>query len=125
MTTERMGIYKCEQCGKIVEVLHEGDGTLVCCGEPMKRTLENTVDAAVEKHVPVVEAIDGGFKVTVGQVPHPMVEDHWIEWIELTAGAKTYRAFLDPGDAPEASFLVEADSPQARAYCNQHGLWKG
>ncbi|MGQ9689660.1 MAG: desulfoferrodoxin [Desulfobaccales bacterium] len=122
--TERLQVYKCEICGNIVEVLHTGAGELVCCGAPMKVYVENTVDAAKEKHVPVVEKIAGGFKVKVGSVPHPMEEAHYIEWIELIADGKAYREFLQPGQAPEATFEVKADKVTAREYCNLHGLWK-
>ena len=93
---ERLQIYKCEVCGNIVEVLHEGQGELVCCGEPMKLFVENTVDAAKEKHVPVVEKTAEGFKVKVGSVAHPMEEKDYIEWIELIADGNTYRTFLKP-----------------------------
>ncbi|MFH1615180.1 MAG: desulfoferrodoxin [Planctomycetota bacterium] len=122
---KRLGIYKCEECGNIVEVLHEGPGELVCCGQPMKLYVENTVDAAKEKHVPVIEKISGGFKVRVGSTAHPMEEKHYIEWIELLAGNKAYREFLKPGSVPEAIFAVEAETVTAREYCNLHGLWKG
>lgn len=124
MATKKLEIYKCTVCGNIVEVIHEGEGELVCCGQPMKQLVENTVDAAKEKHVPVVEKIDGGYKVTVGSVPHPMEEKHLIEWIELVADGKSYRQFLQPGDAPEATFAVEASEVSAREHCNLHGLWK-
>ncbi len=123
--TARLEIYKCEVCGNIVEVLHEGAGELVCCGAPMKLYKENDVDAAVEKHVPVIEKVDGGFKVVVGSTLHPMEEKHYIEWIEVIADGKAYRAFLKPGDAPEAVFNIEAGEITAREYCNVHGLWKG
>jgi superoxide reductase len=122
---KRMEVYKCEVCGNIVEVLHGGAGQLVCCGKPMKLLVENTTDAAKEKHVPVVEKVAGGYKVRVGSVPHPMEEKHFIEWIELVAGDKAYRQFLSPGSAPEAFFGVEAAAVFAREYCNIHGLWKG
>ncbi len=121
---ERLEIYKCEICGNIVEVLHGGHGELVCCGEAMKRFIENTVDAAREKHVPVVERTAGGFKVKVGSVPHPMEEKHYIEWIEVIADGEAYRQFLKPGEAPEASFDIPAQQVTAREYCNLHGLWK-
>jgi superoxide reductase len=124
MATKIMEVYKCELCGNMVESIHSGGGELVCCGQPMKRFEENTVDAAREKHVPVVEKIDGGYKVKVGDVNHPMVDDHYIEWIEIIAGDKSYREFLAPGKAPEASFLVDSPTVTARAYCNLHGLWK-
>jgi len=122
---ERLQVYKCELCGNIVEVLHGGAGELVCCGQPMVLLQENTVDAAKEKHVPVVEKIDGGFKVSVGSVPHPMEEKHYIEWIELVADGKAYIQFLNPGDVPEAVFMIDAASATAREFCNLHGLWKG
>jgi len=122
--TERLQVYKCEICGNIVEVLHVGAGTLVCCGQPMTLLVENAVDAATEKHVPVVEKIDGGFKVTIGSVAHPMEEAHYIEWIELLVGERGCRTFLKPGEAPEAVFAVDAAEASARAYCNLHGLWK-
>jgi len=121
---ERLDVFKCDICGHIVEVLHKGAGELVCCGKPMNRLVENTVDAAKEKHVPVVEKIDGGVKVKVGEVAHPMEEKHWIEWVEIIADDKAYRQFLNPGEAPEATFDVEADQVTAREYCNLHGLWK-
>ena len=121
---EKLQIYKCMMCGNIVEVLHGGVGELVCCGEPMKRLTENTVDAAKEKHVPVVEAAEGGVKVKVGSTAHPMEEKHYIEWIEVIADGRVYRQFLKPGGAPEAFFPVEAAGVVAREYCNLHGLWK-
>ena len=123
--TERLQIYKCEVCGTIVEVLHEGQGELVCCGQPMKLFVENTVDAAREKHVPVMEKTASGFKVKVGSVAHPMEEKHYIEWIEVIVDGKEYREFLKPGDAPEATFDVKGERITAREYCNLHGLWKG
>lgn len=122
--TERLQIFKCEVCGNIVEVIHEGKGELVCCKQPMKLFVENTVDAAKEKHVPVVEKTAGGVKVTVGSVAHPMEEKHYIEWIEIIADGKAYRQFLNPGDAPEATFAISAEQVTAREYCNLHGLWK-
>ena len=122
---EELQIYKCMTCGNIVEVLHGGVGELVCCGKPMDKLVEKTADAATEKHVPVIERIDGGYKVKVGSVPHPMEEKHYIEWIELLADGKAHRQFLKPGDTPEAVFNVELDSVSAREYCNIHGLWKG
>uniref|UniRef100_A0A7C4RQ39 Desulfoferrodoxin n=1 Tax=Desulfatirhabdium butyrativorans TaxID=340467 RepID=A0A7C4RQ39_9BACT len=121
---EKLGIYKCDICGNIVEVLHAGGGELVCCGQPMKLMVENTVDAAKEKHVPVIEKAAGGYLVKVGSVSHPMEEKHYIEWIELLADGKAYRQFLAPGQKPEAFFAVEAASVSAREYCNLHGLWK-
>jgi len=116
-------IYKCALCGNIVEVVHAGDGVLVCCGEPMGLLTENTVDAAKEKHVPVIEKVAGGYRVTIGSVPHPMEEKHYIEWIELIADGKAYRQFLKPGEVATTVFCVEAASVTARELCNLHGLW--
>ncbi|MHC4388553.1 MAG: desulfoferrodoxin [Planctomycetota bacterium] len=122
---EKLQIYKCSVCGNIVEVLHGGIGELVCCGKPMQGLVENTTDAAKEKHVPVIEKAEAGYKVTVGSVAHPMEQKHYIEWIELLADGKAYRQFLEPGMAPQAEFCVTADSVGAREHCNLHGLWKG
>jgi superoxide reductase len=120
----KLEVYKCTLCGNIVMVMHGGDGELVCCGQPMKKMAENTSDGAKEKHVPVVEKIQGGYKVKVGSVAHPMEEKHYIEWIELLADGNSYRAFLAPGQEPKAFFPVKAEKVQAREYCNLHGLWK-
>jgi len=117
-------IYKCSECGNIVEVIHVGGGQLVCCGQPMALQEENTVDASKEKHVPVIEKTDKGFLVKVGSVPHPMEDAHYIEWIEVISGEKSCRKYLKPGDAPEAEFEIEAETVEARAYCNLHGLWR-
>jgi len=119
-------VYKCEACGNIVIVAHGGEGDLVCCGENMKLFTENTVDAAKEKHVPVIEKDGDKVTVTVGSVPHPMEEKHWIEWIELTVDGKVYTARLNPGDEPKATFCLcglQGKSIKAREYCNLHGLW--
>lgn len=122
--TERIQVYRCEVCGNIIEVVHASKGRLVCCGQPMKLLEENTVDAAREKHVPVIEKTGRGFKVKVGSVAHPMEEKHYIEWIQVIAEGKAYRQFLKPGDAPEAEFCIDAAKITARAYCNLHGHWK-
>lgn len=122
--TQVKQIYKCLTCGNIVEVLHAGEGELVCCGEPMVLISENTVDAAKEKHVPVLERTADGWWVKVGAVPHPMEEKHYIEWIELIADGASYRVFLKPGHEPKAFFPVKAEKVSAREYCNLHGLWK-
>lgn len=121
--TKVLEIYKCELCGNIVEVTHAGGGDLVCCGQDMKLLAENTVDAAKEKHVPVIEVGNGSVKVTIGSVAHPMEEKHYIEWIELIADGKVYRQALNPGDAPTATFNVTAKQVTARELCNLHGLW--
>ena len=122
--TEKLQIYKCEVCGNIVEMLHAGAGQLVCCGQPMTLFKENTTDATKEKHVPVIEKTAAGITVKVGSVAHPMEEKHYIEWIEVIADGKAYRKFLNPGEAPEATFELKAEKVTAREYCNLHGLWK-
>ncbi len=122
--TEKRQIYKCDICGNIVEVLHNGAGELVCCGEPMRLVKENTVDASKEKHVPVIERKGEMITVKVGSVAHPMEEKHYIEWIELVADGRSYRKYLKPGDKPEATFMCKAENLTAREYCNLHGLWK-
>jgi superoxide reductase len=121
---KRLEVFKCEICGHIIEVLHGGAGSLVCCGQPMVQLQENTVDAATEKHVPVVEKVDSGYKVKVGSVAHPMEEKHYIEWVELIAGDNVQRQFLNPGEAPEATFTTDAAEVTAREFCNLHGLWR-
>ncbi|MCX6357737.1 MAG: desulfoferrodoxin [Candidatus Aureabacteria bacterium] len=122
--TGRLQVYRCGVCGNMVEVIHAGAGALVCCGEEMALLVENSVDAAREKHVPIIEKFQGGVRIKIGSVPHPMEEKHYIEWIELLAGGIAYRRFLKPGDKPEAEFSVAAAQLAAREYCNLHGLWK-
>jgi superoxide reductase len=121
---KKLEIYKCMVCGNIIEVLHGGDGELVCCGQPMENLAEKTADQGKEKHVPVIEKISGGYKVKVGSIPHPMEEKHYIEWIEILADGAAYRKFLNPGDAPEAVFNLKANTVTAREHCNIHGLWR-
>lgn len=122
--TKNNQVYQCSICGNITEVVHESKGTLSCCGKPMDLLEENTIDAAVEKHIPVIEKTDGGYKVTVGEVDHPMIDKHYIEWIEILAGNQVLRKHLKPGEAPEAIFQTDATDVIARGYCNLHGLWK-
>ncbi|MBE0500378.1 MAG: desulfoferrodoxin [Desulfuromonadales bacterium] len=117
-------VYKCDICGNIVETVQGGKGSLVCCGEVMALLAENTVDAAKEKHVPVIERSSGTIKVKVGSVAHPMEEAHYIQWVEILADGKSYTQFLKPGDAPEATFKIDAKEVTAREYCNLHGHWK-
>jgi len=125
---KRLQVYQCGKCGNIVMAMHAGGGTLVCCGQDMDLLEEKTADSATEKHVPVIEKIDekvdGGVKVKVGSVPHPMEDKHFIEWIELQAGDAAYVQFLEPGGSPEAVFKTDAADPCAREFCNVHGLWK-
>ena len=124
--TKLRQVYKCNVCGNIVEVVHASGGELVCCNQPMILMVENSTDAATEKHVPVIEKTDGGVKVTVGSVAHPMEAKHYIEWIELLVDGKVLRQELKPGGEPVAMFKgVTSDAVTAREYCSLHGLWKG
>ncbi|MCF6179006.1 MAG: desulfoferrodoxin [Geopsychrobacter sp.] len=121
---KQLEIYKCPICGNLVEVLHGAAGALVCCGQEMDLLTENTTDAATEKHVPVISVSGNTVKVQVGSVPHPMQDDHYIEWIELIADGKSYTQFLQPGEAAEATFEVAgASNLSVREYCNLHGHW--
>lgn len=120
---EALKIYKCEICGNIVELLHEGEGELICCGQPMKLLQEKTEDLGKEKHVPVIEKTKKGIKVKIGSIPHPMEEKHYIEFIEVISDGKSYKEFLKPGMKPEAEFPIK-DFEVVREYCNIHGLWR-
>lgn len=122
--TKQKQVYQCGMCGNITEVLHAGAGTLVCCGKPMNLLEENTKDAATEKHVPIISKIEGGYKVTVGEVHHPMADDHYIEWIELVSESQILRKYLAPGQTPEAVFYTKETDVYAREFCNLHGHWK-
>lgn len=120
--TELKEIYKCEVCGNIVEVLHTGEGELVCCGKPMVLQKENSEGEYAEKHAPVVEEQDGRFKVKIGKIEHPMEQEHYIEWIEASSDSGEYcKKFLKPSDKPEAVFDFKPS--KSRMYCNVHGLW--
>ncbi len=121
--TELFQVYRCKICGNIVEVLHTGRGTLVCCGQPMELQKEQTADYTTEKHVPVVEETKDGIRVTVGSTLHPMTDKHWIEWVQVIVDGKSYRQFLKPGDKPVAEFKVKGKEIMAREYCNIHFLW--
>jgi len=120
----RNQMYKCEHCGNIVEVVQGGGPKVRCCGQAMTFLEENSQDAAQEKHVPVVEEVEGGILVKVGEVAHPMTDEHWIPWIEVIQGETTLRKYLLPGDKPEAFFAGVTGPVVARAYCNLHGNWK-
>lgn len=123
---ERLELYKCEVCGNIVLVMHGGRGALVCCGKPMQLQKPGTVDASLEKHVPVIEKRGEVYKVKVGSSPHVMTEEHYIEWIELhTDDNRVYIKFLKPGDEPEAEFIVKANKVIAKEWCNLHAYWEG
>ncbi|MEN8154592.1 MAG: desulfoferrodoxin [Acidobacteriota bacterium] len=121
--SKKSQVYKCDICGSIVNVLHGGAGTLVCCNQPMTLQTENTTDAATEKHVPVVKKIDSGYEVVVGSVEHPMSEEHHIEWVELIADGISYFKYFTPEESPVATFITNATDVKVRAYCNLHGLW--
>lgn len=122
---EKREVYKCSLCGNLVQGLWNGDPSISCCGQEMEKLVPNTVDAAVEKHVPVI--VKEGSKVTVkvGEAPHPMTPEHYILFVEVLAGDKVYRHEFQEGDTvAEATFTIEADDLVARAYCNLHGFWK-
>jgi superoxide reductase len=124
---KRHSVYKCAICGNIVEVLQAGGGTLTCCGQEMDFQEGATADTSLEKHVPYIEKIAGGYLVKIGEKQdHPMMDAHYIVWIELTTDLGNYRRFLKPGEKPEAIFLTseEETAIHAREYCNLHGLWK-
>lgn len=97
---------------------------MVCCGRPMTRLEGNTTDASMEKHVPMVEKVAGGYKITVGSTPHPMSAEHYIQWIELLTPTEVLRKELQPTDRPEATFVTDSECVGVREYCNLHGLWK-
>lgn len=120
---EEIVFLRCSICGNIVGLVKNGGGQLVCCGKPMGKLEPNTADAAVEKHVPVVERKDGKLYVKVSSIEHPMTEDHYIEWIAITDGISTQRIALSPSAKPEAIFCDRNDV-EVYAYCNLHGLWK-
>lgn len=123
--TDLRELYVCKICGNVVEIAHEGAASLVCCNQNMEKLTANTKDASLEKHVPVIEKIDGGIKVKIGSAEHPMEEKHYIKFIEVLMKNRVIRAELAPNQAPEATFLVNADEVQeVREYCNLHGLWK-
>jgi superoxide reductase len=122
--TNRAEIYKCGICGNIVEVLHTGDGQLVCCGQPMTLLDPKTEDEGQEKHVPVIEKTETGIKVKVGSIQHPMEEAHYIEFIEAMSDDVILRKYLNPGDLPEAEFKGLDENVTVREHCTVHGLWK-
>ena len=124
---ELNAIYKCNICGNVVSVLEAGKGELVCCGQPMELLEEKTLESeGKEKHVPVIESFDGGIRVKVGSVDHPMEEKHYIELIQIIDGENVVIGKrLKPGDAPVAEFCIaKGEGLKARALCNVHGLWK-
>ncbi|GMQ58978.1 desulfoferrodoxin [Vallitalea sediminicola] len=124
--TKKLEIYKCSHCGNIVEIFVGNGAPIVCCGEKMELLEEQTADTSKEKHVPYIEETEEGYKVRIGEnQAHPMIEKHYIMWIELVADSHIYRKELTPADEPEATFIVpKAEKVFAREYCNVHGLWR-
>lgn len=120
---KKYDVYKCPKCGNVIEIRVAAGPVPVCCGETMNQLEEQTADMSTEKHVPVVEKIDGGYKVTVGSTLHPMAEEHFIGWVELITEDQNYVKYLKPGDEPVAEFCLDKDVVKAREYCNLHGLW--
>ncbi|NLX70335.1 MAG: desulfoferrodoxin [Clostridiales bacterium] len=120
---EKVAFYRCEVCGNLVELINRGGGEMVCCDQPMTRLVANTVDASAEKHVPYVTRKDGKIYVQVGSEPHPMIPEHYIQWIVMVTDKTMVRVALSPNDEPKAVFddLGDADVYE---YCNLHGLWK-
>lgn len=121
---EKKAVYKCEICGNLVESLWNGKPAVSCCGQPMTKLEPNTVDAATEKHVPVIEKDGNKVTVKVGEVAHPMTSEHYILFVEVVAGNKVYRHDFEKNDEKaEATFIIEEEDLFARAYCNLHGFW--
>jgi len=117
--------YICRHCGNIIGKIQDSGVPVVCCGEPMEALVPNTVDAAGEKHLPVVSVEDGKVIVNVGEVDHPMIEAHYIQWVYLELENGGQRKALNPGENPSVTFCIGDDKPVAvYAYCNLHGLWK-
>ena len=117
--------YICPHCGNIVEMVHDSGVKPFCCGQKMEELVPNTVEASGEKHIPAVSVGDGIVNVNVGSVDHPMVDVHWIEWVQLVTDRGSHRKQLNPGEAPNVKFLLGDEKPLAvYAYCNLHGLWK-
>ena len=121
-----MKFYRCEICGQIVAIVKKTGSPLVCCGQPMKEIIPGTTDAAAEKHVPVYEVKDGKVFVKIGEIAHPMTDEHYIEWVSVQTTGGNQRKALKPGDAPEVCFSIcDGDEVEAvYAYCNLHSLWK-
>lgn len=122
---KRYDVYKCETCKNIVEMVDDNGGHLVCCGQPMDKLESQTADPAVQKHVPIIEKKAEGIQVTVGSTNHPMTEEHFIMWIELTADGNVYKQYLNPGAEPVSFFKgVTGSKLSAREFCNLHGVWQ-
>ena len=121
-----MKFYICNHCGNIIAYVRDKGVPVVCCGEKMQELVPGTTDGAVEKHLPVITREGEKVTVAVGSVAHPMVEEHWIQWIALETTGGNQRKELHPGDEPKAVFLVPEEDEIVAAYesCNLHGLWK-
>ncbi|MCR5777595.1 MAG: desulfoferrodoxin [Lachnospiraceae bacterium] len=121
-----MKFYRCKKCGKIIAIVEETKVPTMCCGEAMEELVPGTVDAATEKHVPVCEVEGNIVTVKVGSVEHPMLDEHYIQWIAIKTKNGNQRKVLKPGEAPVAKFaIIEGDEVQeVYEYCNLHGLWK-
>ena len=117
---------RCPICGNLVEVINDSNVRVMCCGKPMEELVANTTDAATEKHVPVVDVKENNVTVTVGEVLHPMMEEHYIMWIHVITNLKEYHFNLKPGMEPTITFTKESNEEitDVYAYCNLHGLWK-
>ena len=117
--------YICPHCGNIVEMVHDSGVKPFCCGQKMNELVPNTVEASGEKHIPAVKVEGSIVEVNVGSVNHPMVDVHWIEWVQLVTDKGSYRKWLNPGEDPNVIFRLGEEKPIAvYAYCNLHGLWK-
>ncbi len=121
-----MKFYRCSHCGQIIAIVKKTGVPVICCGEPMKEIVPGTVDASLEKHVPVFEVKGGKVFVTVGAVPHPMLPEHYIEWVSIQTKIGNQRKELKPGDEPKVCFSICEDDEvlAVYAYCNLHSLWK-
>ena len=116
--------YRCSICGNLVGLINRGGGELVCCGQPMNLLTANTTEASTEKHIPVLTRDGNNLHVEVGSVAHPMLPEHYIQWICIAQGNLTQRTSLDPGDPPAADFVICDGPVVVYEYCNLHGLWK-
>ncbi len=121
-----MKFYICQHCGNLISFVQNQEVPVVCCGQEMTELVANTTDAAVEKHVPVIEGDGRCVTVRVSSVAHPMVEKHFIQWIALETKQGNQLKYLHPGETPESAFVLSEgdEAVAAYAYCNLHGLWK-
>ena len=118
--------FRCSHCGQIIAIVKESGVPVICCGEKMQRIIPSSTDAAVEKHVPVYKVENNKVYVTVGSVEHPMLKEHYIEWVSLQTKYGNQRKVLNPGEKPAVCFsILDGDEVEAvYAYCNLHSLWK-